>query len=191
MAGAKHNNKLKRKRGKKFRYFGEGGTGGAKAQEQVSNPFEEHSHSKKAERDKLKRAELIAEFQTRGKNNVFVDKRLGGNSALSKMSEEDKMRLRYMREQKEQMRQTKVTKKRAKFNLDDLYSDEDQAEEHLGGFTHGGKPLEAIDDFQDDIPVSSDDDQALDRDQRMGKLNEEMVMTMNFGGGGRFAPQQP
>jgi hypothetical protein len=33
MAGAKHNNKLKRKRGKKFRYFGEGGTGGTKAQE--------------------------------------------------------------------------------------------------------------------------------------------------------------
>ena len=25
----------------------------------------------------------------------------------------------------------------------------------------------------------------------MGKLNEEMVMTMNFGGGGRFAPQMP
>jgi hypothetical protein len=24
----------------------------------------------------------------------------------------------------------------------------------------------------------------------MGKLNEEMVMTMNFGGGGRFAQQQ-
>ncbi len=79
-----------------------------------------------------------------------------------------------------------MTKKRAKFNLDDLYSDEEEAEEHLGGFTHGGKPLEAIDDFQDDIPVSSDDDQALDRDQRMGKLNEEMVMTMNFGGGGKF-----
>lgn len=78
---------------------------------------------------------------------MFVDRRLGGNSALSKMSEEDKMRLRYMREQKEQMRQTRVTKKRAKFNLDDLYSDEDEAEEHLGGFTHGGKPLEAIDDF--------------------------------------------
>ena len=68
------------------------------------------------------------------------------------------MRLRYMREQKEQMRQTRVTKKRAKFNLDDLYSDEDEAEEHFGGITLGGKPLEAIDDFQDDIPVSSDDD---------------------------------
>ncbi len=63
MAGAKHNNKLKRKRGKKFRYFGEGGTGGTKAQEQAkANPFEEHSHSKKAQRDKIKRAELIAEF---------------------------------------------------------------------------------------------------------------------------------
>jgi hypothetical protein len=62
MGGAKHNNKLKRKRGKKFRYFGEGGSVGAKAKEQAINPFEEHSHSKKAERDKVKRAELIAEF---------------------------------------------------------------------------------------------------------------------------------
>ena len=51
MAGAKHNNKLKRKRGKKFRYFGEGGTGGAKAQEQASNPFEEHSTARRARKD--------------------------------------------------------------------------------------------------------------------------------------------
>ena len=120
-------NKIKRKRGKKFRYFGEGGPQGTGKEIQGSapNPFEEHSFSKRAQRDKVKRAELIAEFATRGKNNVFVDKRIGGAGPLSRMSEEDKMRLRYLREQKEQMRATKVTKKRAKFNLDDLYSDED------------------------------------------------------------------
>jgi nucleolar protein 14 len=84
------------------------------------------------------------------------------------------------------MRATKVTKKRAKFNLDDLYSDDEEAEEHLGGFTHGGRALKDIDDFQDDIPVSSEDEND-DADQRQGKLNEEMVMTMNFGGG---APRQ-
>ena len=54
------------------------------------------------------------------------------------------MRLRYLREQKEQMKQTKVTRKRAKFNLDDLYSDDEQ---HMGGFTHGGRPLQHLDDF--------------------------------------------
>ena len=68
------------------------------------NPFEEHGASKKAERDRAKRTELIAEFQTRGKNNVFIDKRIGGSNATGKLSEEDKMRLRYLREQKEQLR---------------------------------------------------------------------------------------
>ncbi len=43
------------------------------------------------------------------------------------------------------MKITKITKKRAKYNLEDLYSDED--DQHLGGFTHGGKPLSAVDDF--------------------------------------------
>lgn len=93
----------------------------------------------------VQRQELIEEYQTRGKNNLFIDHRIGGSSALSKMPEEDRMRLRYLREQREQLKQTKVSNKRAKYNLDDLYSDEDG--DHLGGFTHGGKPLEAIDDF--------------------------------------------
>lgn len=120
---------------------------------------------------------------------MFIDKRLGGNSQLSKLSEEDKMRLRYLREQKEQLRQTKVSRKRAKYNLDDLYSDAEGEDDGmgLGGFTHGGKPLLHVDDFQDDIPVSSDEDaHADDLDQKMGKLNEEMVMNMNFGGGPAF-----
>ena len=129
---------------------------------------------------------MISEFQNRGKNNIFIDNRIGGNNALSKMPEEDKMRLRYLREQKEQMKQTKVTRKRAKYNLDDLYSDEDNGGglgDHLGGgFTHGGRPLDNMDDFQDAIPVSSDDEEGADRDQQQGKLNEEMVMHMNFGG---------
>ena len=109
---------------------------------------------------------------------MFIDKRLGGSSATAKLSEEDKMRLRYLREQKEQMRVTKVTKKRAKYNLDDLYSDEE--DQHLGGFTHGGRALAETDDFNDYIPESSDDDR---EDQDQGKLNEEMVLNMNFGGG--------
>jgi hypothetical protein len=45
--------------------------------------------------------------------------------------------------------------------------------------------LEEGDDFQDVIPVTSDDDQNDDRDEQQGKLNDEMVMTMNFGGGRR------
>ncbi len=56
------------------------------------------------------------------------------------------MRLRYLREQKEQLRQTKVSHKRAKFNLDDLYSDDDNQGED-DGFTHRGRRLEDVDDF--------------------------------------------
>jgi nucleolar protein 14 len=67
--------------------------------------------------------------------------------------------------------------------LDDLYSDEEDDGDHLGGFTHGGRPLTSVDDFQDDIPVSSEDEAD---EQKDGKLNEEMVMSMNFGGGGVF-----
>ena len=79
-----------------------------------------------------------------------------------------------------------MTTRRAKFNLDDLYSDaEGDDNDGLGGFTHRGRPLEEVDDFQDDIPVTSDDDQNDDRDEQLGKLNDEMVMTMNFGGGRR------
>lgn len=94
------------------------------------------------------------------------------------------MRLRYLREQKEQLKQTHVSRKRAKYNLDDLYSDDEGGEEGnlLGGFTHGGKPMMYNDDFQDDIPQTSDEE-GEDIDQKMGKLNEEMVMSMNFGGG--------
>ena len=43
------------------------------------------------------------------------------------------MRLRYMREQRDQMKQTKVNKKKAKFNLDNMASDEEEA---YMGFTH-------------------------------------------------------
>lgn len=73
---------------------------------------------------------------------MFVDKRIGVTS--NKLSEEDKMRLRYMREQRDQLKHAKVSKKRAKYNLDDLNSDEEEA---FMGFTHGGKRLEEMDDF--------------------------------------------
>lgn len=59
----------------------------------------------------------------------------------------------------------------------------------MGGFTHRGRPLLGVDDFQDDIEHSEEDDinniDPEDRDQHLGKLSDEMVMTMNFGGGRR------
>jgi nucleolar protein 14 len=52
-------NKLKRKRGKKFRFFDEKDATSSKG---VANPFEEHSVTKKFIKDKSKRTELITEF---------------------------------------------------------------------------------------------------------------------------------
>ena len=66
------------------------------------------------------------------------------------------MRLRYLREQKQQLKQVKTSKKRTKFNLDDMNSDD---EEVFMGFTHSGRRLEDLDDFKEEIPLSSDDEQ--------------------------------
>ncbi len=63
------------------------------------------------------------------------------------------------------MKQTKVSKKRQKFNLDDLDSDEDNM---FMGFTHGGRKLEELDDFKDEIPLSSDDEDRYNIDKKKG-----------------------
>lgn len=54
--------------------------------------------------------------------------------------------MRYLKEQKEQMKNVKITRKRNKYNLDDINSDEGDL---FMGFTHGGKKLEEFDDFKD------------------------------------------
>lgn len=65
---------------------------------------------------------------------------------------------------------------------EELGEDEDN---QFMGFTHRGKMLDDIDDFREEIPESSEDENAdpKDRDAKKGVLNEEMVMAMNFGGG--------
>lgn len=66
------------------------------------------------------------------------------------------------------MKNFKISKKRNKFNLDDINSDE---EGMFMGFTHGGKRLEEFDDFKDQIPLSSDDENEEDQNQK-GNLDE-------------------
>ena len=91
------------------------------------------------------------------------------------MSEEEKMKLRYLKEQRDKQKQM-IGKRKNKFNL---FDDEDGDEEiNFGkGFTHGGKDLR--DDFQDEIEQSSEDD------GEKGGLEEEFVKLANFGGGDR------
>ena len=55
----------------------------------------------------------------------------------------------------------------------------------IGGFTHKGRKLgEFDDDFKEKVDLSSDDDDEDGAGRRdKGKLTDEMVRGMNFGGG--------
>ena len=109
----------------------------------------------------------------------MIDKRIGEKS--TKMSEDEKMKLRYMREQRDKLKQKTgvISKRKAKYNLEDeLWSDDNEDHANAFSFTHKGKPLR--DDFdKHDIPQSSDEEDSPDK----GRLDEEMVTRMNFGGG--------
>ena len=102
------------------------------------------------------------------------------------MTEEEKMKLRYLREQKERAKQSLLgnvpqqrNRRKNKFNLNS--DDESDEQDMMIGFTHKGRKLgEFEDDFKEHIELSSDDEAA---GRNKGKLTEEMVNTMNFGGG--------
>ena len=107
MPNTTKSNKLKRKRGKKFVWHGSRDVNDQKSNMKSSpsqaNPFEDHEKSKRARKDIDKRAELLNDFRRLNKNSAIVDNRIGESS--SKLSEEDKMKLRYMREQRDRARQ--------------------------------------------------------------------------------------
>lgn len=107
MPNTTKSNKLKRKRGKKFVWHGSRDVNDQKSNLKPSpsqaNPFEDHEKSKRARKDIDKRAELLNDFRRLNKNSAIVDNRIGESS--SKLSEEDKMKLRYMREQRDRARQ--------------------------------------------------------------------------------------
>ena len=76
MAKPKKDNRVKRKRGKAFKYHSDDIKQASEAEaraKEATNPFENHSKSKRAKRDADNRVELVKEFQTRGKNSMFTD----------------------------------------------------------------------------------------------------------------------
>lgn len=181
MAKTKTDNKLKRKRGKKFVYR-DPNEESKSTGDQAANPFEDHSKSKRARKDAEIRQGMVQEYRQIGRNSQIIDNRIAEKS--SKLSEEDKMKLRYMREQKEQLQKevgvTRMNKKRNKFLLDGDESDEETGFNFL---THGGKKIEDLDDFKDKIQNSDDEDLYEHRDEKKGIITEEMVNALNFGGG--------
>ncbi len=81
------------------------------------------------------------------------------------MTEDEKMKLRYLREQKERAKasllgnnqKVKASRKKNKFNLNS--DDESDDQDVMVGFTHRGRKLgEFEDDFKEKIEVSSDDE---------------------------------
>jgi hypothetical protein len=117
------------------------------------------------------------------------------------------MKLRYMKEQREQIRnalvnKTATSKKTKKFNLDSDSDDNNgDAEVYMGGkggFSHKGKKFNMFedDDFKDKINFSSEDEDGDPKDK--GKLTEEFVNEHNFGGreneddyGNEFGEEEP
>jgi len=101
MGSTTKSNKLKRKRGKAFKWHGEKKEG-EEADVIVDNLFEKHARLKfkgvSGEKDMKKREGLIDEFRNRTKNSEFVDKRIAERA--TGMTEDDKMKLRYLKEQK-------------------------------------------------------------------------------------------
>lgn len=102
MPNTTKSNKLKRKRGKKFVWRGSRGVGDMLQEARVAsgsaktNPFEDHHKTQRQRKDLEKRQDLLNQYRRLNKNSVIKDNRLGETS--SKLSEEDKMKLRYMRE---------------------------------------------------------------------------------------------
>jgi len=101
MPNTTKSNKLKRKRGKKFVWHGSRDVNDLKVAKPAagsgeSNPFENHEKTVRQRKDLDKRQDLLTEYRRLNKNSVIKDNRLGESS--SKLSEEDKMKLRYMRE---------------------------------------------------------------------------------------------
>jgi len=149
MPSTTKSNRLKRKRGKKFVWQTKPDEQNEK-KVQEENPFEEHSKSKKFSKDLEKRQEMLQEFRKLGNNSQIIDNRIAEKS--SKLSEDDKMKLRYIKEQRDRainQLNTKTTRKRAKFNLDSDDDNEDGDVFFGGGFTHRGRPIEVDDDFNE------------------------------------------
>ena len=117
-----------------------------KIKDKESNPFDNHFKSKRAKKDAEERQGLVQEFWNRGRESNFVDKRIAERA--KNMTEDEKMRLRFLKEAREN---SGFNRGKSKFHLDD--EDEDQVD----FFTHKGKKLEELDDYKDEISHSDDD----------------------------------
>ena len=137
--------KLKRKRGKKYKYDVESEKlRGKKNLIDVVNPFEEMSNKKFLKSSTSQFSQLINDYRNKNNVNYFKDNRLGEGS--KNLTEEQKNQMRFKAQQ-----MLKKSKKKNKFNFDD---DDDNNENIF--FTHNGKKILSEDSFS--IDDNNDDD---------------------------------
>lgn len=90
-----HKEKVKRKRGKKFKYD-ESKDPKIQALKNKSNPFEEFSN-KKFSKSSNQFKELVNDYKNKNSSNSFQDNRIGEGSRH--LSQEEKMKLRFKAQQ--------------------------------------------------------------------------------------------
>jgi len=108
--------------------------------------------------DKLKQ-----EYKSRYNTNSFKDNRIGEGSALN---EDSKMKLRFKHLQK-------IRNKTSKF---DLNSD---SENEFNTLTHGGKKVKEIEDFDDNILSSSDNENDYQNKDNILDINENFNQNLS------------
>jgi nucleolar protein 14 len=109
----------------------------------------------------LRKRTLLQEYNRKGRENVFKDQRFGEKDA--NLDQEEKMLRRF---QKERL---------ARFQKSNIYNLDEDTEE----LTHLGTSLSAIDDFNEEILGSSDEEE--------GAIDASTVEQLHFGG---FVPKQ-
>ena len=137
-----HKEKVKRKRGKKFKYDPQ------KEQEKIEkhNPFEDFSKKKFIKQNNNEFKQLISDYQTKNNVNLFKDNRIAENA--TNLTYDQKMKLRY----KAQQMLKKSKKSKFAFDNDDNNIEnknnlfENSEEDKDLKLTHKGKEINSEDD---------------------------------------------
>ena len=150
--------KLKRKRGKKYKYDIESEKlRGKKNLIDAINPFEEMSNKKFLKSSTSQFSQLIKDYRNKNNVNYFKDNRLGEGS--KNLTEDQKMQMRFKAQQ-----MLKKSKKKNKFNFDD-------EDDNNIIFTHNGKKITDDDSFS--IENNDDDNYNQQMKEFMEKIDSK------------------
>ena len=166
-----HKEKVKRKRGKKFKYDPQ------KEKEALEkhNPFEEFSKKKFIKKNNNEFKQLITDYQTKNNVNSFKGNRIGENA--TNLTYDQKMKLRY----KAQQMLKKSRKSKFAFDNDDDEKNKkntlEESDEDLQ-LTHKGKEInEGNSDDSNDYENNYDDEYYEQMNEYIENLNNNKKLT--------------